>query len=140
VAGAQPGDRLVVAMPHEQNGHSHTHPHGEHSHAPQPGGEDYAARRHPEFVALDIGGDVGALIVHTDPDMHGIEIEISPAGEDDRRTHKQVLERKLNERPAFTAVFDGLHTGRYTLWVDDEPRARDVAIEGSSIAELDWRT
>jgi hypothetical protein len=121
-------------MPHEHHGHTHSH---EHPHA---AGEDYAARKHPEFVALDIGGEVGALIIHTDADMHGIEIEISRAGEDDKRTHKQVLERHVGERPAFTAVFDGLREGRYTLWVDDQPRARDVEIEGSRIAELDWRT
>ncbi len=121
-------------MPHEHHNHTHDHEH------PHVAGEDYAARKHPEFVALDIGGDIGALIVHTDPEMHGIEIEISPAGEDDKRTHKQVLERRVNERAAFTAVFDGLHAGRYTLWVDDQPRARNVVIEGAGIAELDWRT
>lgn len=132
-------------MPHEHHTHTHTHQHShgdEHGHAhehPQ-ATEDYAARKHPEFVAIDIGGDVGALIIHTDPEMHGIEIEISPAGEDDKRSHKQVLERKINERPAFTAVFDGLPTGRYTLWVENEPRARDVEIDGSAIAELDWRS
>lgn len=125
---------------HGDHEHSHAHPHGEHSHAPPQGGEDYAARKHPEFVALDIGGEVGALIVHTDPDMHGIEIEISASGEDDKRTHKQVLERNVGEHPAFTAVFDGLREGHYTLWVDDQPRARDVEVEGSRITELDWRT
>jgi hypothetical protein len=120
-------------MPHEHHNHTHDHEH------PHVAGEDYAARKHPEFVALDIGGDIGALIVHTDPEMHGIEIEISAAGEDDKRTHKQVLERRVNERAAFTAVFDGLHAGRYTLWVEDQPRARNVVIEGARIAELDWR-
>lgn len=128
MAGAQPD---AFRMPHDHS-HSHEHPH--------PHVEDYAARKHPEFVALDIGGDVGALIIHTDPEMHGVEIEISPAGDDANRSHKQVLERTLGQRPAFTAVFDGLREGRYTLWVDDEPRAREVAIEGSAIAELDWRT
>ncbi len=135
-------------MPHEHHSHTHAHEHEhphatekdthghEHSHAT----EDYAARKHPEFVAIDIGGEVGALIVHTDPEMHGIEIEISPAGEDGNRSHKQVLERKIDQRPAFTAVFDGLQAGRYTLWVDDEPRAREVAVEGAAIAELDWRS
>jgi hypothetical protein len=137
-------------MSHERHNHTHTHEHthaDEHSHADghshphdhPPATEDYAARKHPEFVAIDIGGDIGALIVYTDPEMHGVEIEISPAAEDDRRSHKQVLERKINERPAFTAVFDGLHAGRYTLWVDDTARARDVEIDGSAIAELDWR-
>lgn len=32
-------------------------------------------------VVLDIGGDIGALIVHTDPSMHLVEIEISPDDE-----------------------------------------------------------
>jgi hypothetical protein len=107
-----------------------------HSHA---GGEDYAARRHPEFVAIDIGEDVGALIVHTDAELHGVEIEISPSDDDRSRTHKQVLERAIDGRPAFTAVFDGLRAGSYTLWLDDAPRAREVKVCGAAIAELDWR-
>ena len=125
-------------MHHEPHDHRHTH--GEHSHASPRRGEDYAARTHPEFVVLDIGEDVGALIIHTDPDQHGIEIEISPTGQDCPRTHKQVLERTLNRRPAFTAVFDNLSAGRYALWVDGEARTREVLIEGSTITQLDWRT
>jgi hypothetical protein len=103
------------------------------------GGEGYAARKHPEFVVLDIGDELGALIVHTDPAMHGVEIEISPATEDTRRSHKQVLERSMGADPAFTAVFDGLPAGGYTLWVDNEPRARDVLVSPAGIVELDWR-
>ena len=100
----------------------------------------YAARPHPEWVVLDIGEDVGALIVHTDPQLHGLEVEISPAGADAARSHKEVLERNAGGVPAFTAVFDGLRQGQYTLWVDGVPRARDVEIAGGEIAELDWRT
>jgi hypothetical protein len=100
--------------------------------------EDYAARPHPEFVVLDIGEDVGALIIHADPEMHGVEVEISPAHDDDLRSHKEFLERAVNGCPAFTAVFDGLTAGTYTLWVHGEPRARDVVIDGGVIAELDW--
>jgi hypothetical protein len=100
----------------------------------------YADRPHPEFVVLDIGDGVGALIVHADPRLHGVEVEISPAGDDGRRSHKEVLERRLGDRPAFTAVFDGLPAGRYTLWVDDEARARNVSIDDGAIAELDWRS
>ena len=103
-----------------------------------PRSESYAARAHPEFVVLDLGEDVGALIVRADPGMHGVEVEISPTGEDDRRQHKEVLERRAGGRPAFTAVFDGLEAGSYTLWVDGVARARGVAIEGGAIAQLDW--
>jgi hypothetical protein len=67
--------------------------------------------------------------------MHGVEVEISPAGDDGHRQHKEVLERRAAERAAFTAVFDGLRAGRYTLWVDGAPRARDVMIEGGTVTE-----
>jgi hypothetical protein len=133
----------------QHNGHSHDHGHDcgaadhDHSHAEDghvhgAGGENYASRRHPEHVVLDIGGDVGALIVHTDASMHGVEVEISATGHDGERSHKDVLEREINGRPAFTAVFDKVREGTYTLWVDDAARARDVVIAGASVAELDW--
>ena len=57
------------------HGHNHDHDHGhDHGHGSGhgngAGGENYAARPHPEHVVLDIGGDFGALIVHTDAGMH----------------------------------------------------------------------
>jgi len=100
--------------------------------------EPYSARRHPEFVVLEIGVDVGALIVHTGADMHGVEVEISPAGDDGRRSHKEVLERVNGGRPAYTAVFDQLPAGAYTLWTDGVARARGVEVQGGRIAELYW--
>jgi hypothetical protein len=109
--------------------HTHTHAHPT---------EDYAARTHPEFVVLELGERLGALILHTDRDMHGVEVEISPDGDPHDRSHKQVLERSLGGRAAFTAVFDALAAGSYTLWVDGQPRARGVGIQGGLVAELDW--
>ena len=103
------------------------------------GRHTYADRPHPEYVVLDIGGERGALIVHADPELHGIEVEISPRGRDDRRSHKEVLERSIRGRAAFTAVFDRIPEGSYSLWVDDEERAREVAVVGGEVAELDWR-
>jgi hypothetical protein len=100
--------------------------------------EHYAARSHPEFVVLEIGDDLGALIVHTGADMHGVEVEISPAGDDSQRTHKQVLERFAGGRSAHTLVFDQLPSGRYTLWAGDEPKIRDVAVRAGEIAECRW--
>ena len=123
----------------------HSHGPGEHAHdhadvhAHSGGEENYAARAHPEHVVLDIGGDLGALIVHTDAAMAGVEVEISPTGQDDRRSHKDVLQREINGLAAYTAVFDKVREGTYTLWVEDAPRARDVAVAAGAIAELDWR-
>jgi hypothetical protein len=115
--------------------HSHGHSHS-HNHEASP--ENYAARRHPEHVVLDIGGDIGALILHAHAEMHGVEVEISATGQDDRRSHKEVLEREINGRPAYTAVFDNIREGTYTLWVDDVACERDVVVTGGVISELDW--
>lgn len=112
---------------HEEHAHVHSH-------------IDYAARPHPEYVAIDIGEERGALIVHVDPEMHGVEIHISATGADTDREHKEVLERSIDGKPAFTAVFDGISEGGYTLWVNDEARAREVEITGGEILELDWRS
>jgi hypothetical protein len=101
--------------------------------------EQYSARKHPEFVVLEIGDGFGALIVHADPDVHGLEVEISPAGDDECRSHKEVLERAAGGDPAYTAVFDQLAPGSYTLWTGGVARARGVVVQDGLIAELDWR-
>jgi len=122
-------------MSHSHHVHAH-----DHSHDSRRAGEAYADRKHPEFVVLEIGGDTGALIVHADPELHGVEVEISPSGEDDRRSHKEVLERTIDGRPAFTAVFDQLAAGTYTLWTGGHARARHVNVPSGAVAQLDWRT
>jgi len=85
---------------------------------------------------LDLGPGVGALVLHTDASLHGHEIEISPAGSDDERSHKQVHERPAAGRPLYAAVFESLPEGQYTLWLHDEPLRRDVAVAGSVVTEL----
>ena len=103
--------------------------------------ENYAARAHPEFVVLNIGEGYGALIIHAAAAWHGIEIEISPDHDDDDRSHKMVLERRVGDRGGradYTAVFEHLAEGDYTLWVEGGARAREVTITEGSVAELDW--
>ena len=72
--------------------------------------------------------------------MHGVEIEISPAEDDERRSHKEVLERDAGGEPAYTAVFDQLPAGTYTLWSEGVARVRGVAVAGGQIAELNWHS
>jgi hypothetical protein len=112
--------------------HDHEHTH-EDQHAE-------AHRPHPEPVVLDIGGDLGALVVYTDPELLHAEIEISPAADDGDRSHKDVLERVLGERSVYAAVFDKVPGGTYTLWHRNVPRSRGVDVQAGTVAELDWRT
>ena len=116
--------------------HDHGTTHNHHTHSV--GEQRYSDRPHPETVVLDLGEDMGALIVHTGADMHGIEVEISATGHDHDRSHKEILQREIGGRPAYTAVFDNIRDGTYTLWVDDVARERDVVVSGGAVAELDW--
>ena len=90
----------------------------------------------PEHVMLDLGPGVGALVLHTGADLHGVEIEISPAGSDAERSHKQVHERPVAGRPLYGAVFDRLPAGEYTLWLDDLPLLRDVSVAGAAVTDV----
>ena len=115
--------------------HGHDHPHA------QPHDHHAAAHRpHPEPVVLELGGDLGALVVYTDPRLLHTEIEISPVGDDTDRSHKDVLERVLPGRSLYAAVFDRVHAGTYTLWHDGFARSRGVEVHGGHVAELDWRS
>jgi hypothetical protein len=84
---------------------------------------------------LELGPGVGALVLRTGPNLHGAEIEISPAGRDGERSHKQVHERPVAGRPLYGAVFEALPAGEYTLWLADGPLRR-VAVAESAVTEI----
>lgn len=95
-------------------------------------------RPHPEPVVLDIGGNVGALVVYAGVDLIDTPVELSPTGDDAARFHQHVLERPMPEGTSYAAVFDKITEGTYTLWLHGEPRVRDFMINGARVAEVDW--
>ena len=108
------------------DGHHHHHHHETHELRSQP-------------VVLDLGDGVGALIVHTDPELLGVEVEISPSDDDGDRQHKEVLMRAMGRQTASVLVYDNLAEGSYTLWVNGEPWARNVQVAAGGVAEVDRR-
>jgi hypothetical protein len=74
---------------------------------------------HSAPAVLNIGEGIGALIISTRADLHGHEIEVSPLGDDAWRTHAAVLERRVNGRSIFAALFLALPEGAYHLWSND---------------------
>ncbi|WFE23520.1 phospholipase [Solwaraspora sp. WMMD937] len=94
-------------------------------------------------VVLDIGGDMGALIIYTGQEFHGREIEISPTAGPDRpdpapRTHAAVRERQVRDGVFFSAVYTDLPAGSYTVWRSDEVPAGQVTITGGAVTEFVW--
>lgn len=97
---------------------------------------DHSTDARPEHVMLDLGPGVGALVLHTGANLHGREIELSLAGCDEERSHKQVHERPVAGRLLYGAVFDSLPAGDYTLWLDGRPLRREVAVAGAAVTEI----
>lgn len=94
---------------------------------------------HTTPAVLDIGGDVGALVIYTPPDFHGLQLEVSPLTQLKRRIHTDVLERRVQDRAIFAALFLALDAGEYLIWADDPRVAQTVTITGGAVAEVDWR-
>ena len=87
---------------------------------------------------LDIGGSVGALVVHTSAAWAGREIEIAQRGETCQFVHTEVRERHSPDGHVHAAVFAALPEGEYTL-LDAPPGApRDVVIESGHVTEVRW--
>jgi hypothetical protein len=116
-------------------------------------------------VVLDIGGDVGALIVFVPAQLAGTELEICPAGhrgdvpdeggdwwEGDWRSqhvhpdrhgpawpHVAVLARPTSTGSEHAAVFPALCAGAYEVWPRTDGATRLVAdVTGGKITTVSW--
>ena len=90
-------------------------------------------------VVMEVGGDVGALVLYTQAGMDGDEIEISRDSEPAaRRTHSQVRQRQMGTVTKYAAVYPGLAAGPYTLWRDERAPAASVTITGGQITTCHW--
>ncbi len=95
--------------------------------------ETYVGRVHTENAVLDIGEDIGALVIYTGQEMLGKEIEVSPKGNDAQKIHTAVLERKVNGRTLFAALFLELPEGDYITLTTP---SSEITIIGGQVAEL----
>lgn len=93
-------------------------------------------------VVLELGPGIGALVLHTPPELDGAEIEISrqvrPAGPPAKRTHSQVRQRLTPGGTKFAAVYPGLAAGEYTIWRDAHSPAMTVTIDGGQVTTARW--
>lgn len=92
-----------------------------------------------EDVVLDIGDGVGALILYTGRQLRGAEIEVSRVGEDGKRVHTAIHERRLHGQTLFAGVYPDLPEGNYLIWTDDPDRPASCTIVGGQVTEVDWR-
>ena len=108
-------------------------------------------------VLLDIGGDVGALVVTMPEDLLGQEIEIRPRGaghhhhhahaDDTAHDHSHFPHVAVTNRPSDgragapvpTAVFAELDEGEYELYVrPDGPVQLTASVAGGEVTFAAW--
>jgi hypothetical protein len=108
-------------------------------------------------VMLDIGGDIGALIVAMPESTVGLEVEIRPLDgqhvhvhshshqHDDGSVHSHlahvaVVARPVGDTRLPSLVFPELESGRYELFEKGRPDAvaLEVTVAGGAVASADW--
>ena len=109
---------------HHQGGHHHHH----HPLPPSTEGS----------VVMEVGGDIGALVVYAPDALAGLEIELARRGDDHQFVHTEVRERRLPDGTIYAAVFPTVPSGEYTLLPVAALPARDVEVEGGRVSELTW--
>ena len=101
--------------------------------------ESVAGPSGPGTVVLELGADVGALVLLTPAELDGREIEISrDAVPGARRTHSQVRPRHMPAGTKYAAVYPDLPAGAYTIWADEQRSAGRVVITGGRVANWSW--
>ncbi len=108
--------------------------------------EPVAGPSGPGTVVMEVGGDIGALILYTPAELDGQEIEISRDGEPARRdgepaakrTHSQVRARHMAAGTRYAAVYPGLVAGSYTVWDHAGQPAASVVVSGGQVASFRW--
>ena len=103
-------------------------------------------RPHPENphagqgpVVLDIGGDVGALVVAMPETMAGVEIEIRSVDGQTHCSHVAVVGRAVRDHTVWSAVFPELSEGRYELCQRLDGRSQLVVeVSGGEVTQASW--
>ena len=92
-------------------------------------------------VLLDIGDDIGALVVAMPAAMLGVEIEIRPvgAGRPGHHPHVAVVDRPAGDRTLPSLVFGDLVEGSYELYEKGGGTVRlTVPVRGGTVTEVSW--
>ena len=103
---------------------------------------------HPEqppdaagIVIVDIGGDAGAAVITTPPELAGAEIEIRAEGTQWDGSHTGVHERQGPGTTTTAAVFGSLRAGSYELRIKHAPGTEHpapVVVEGARVTWVTW--
>jgi len=119
--------------------HAHDHHHGpghdhEHDHP-----LESITHVHGGASALDIGGNIGALVVLMDESALGTELFLRSVDDADFSVHTGVWKRDMGTGHVVAALFCELVSGTYWVLDTNGGDVCSVHIDGGSLSELDLR-
>jgi hypothetical protein len=117
--------------------HHHHHHHHDQARAEVPYVDEGPTDGPPEALVLDIGGEIGALVLYAEEACLGLEIDLTPAGAPrSHHLHTMIRRRRAVDREFIAGVYPELAQGTYTVWgVDDRPLG-EVVIVGGQVSEF----
>jgi hypothetical protein len=96
-------------------------------------------------VVLDIGGDIGALIISMPAELAGAEVEARPVGGPAAQAyrahlpHVAVLARTQGAEVRHSAVFAELRDGEYQLYLrPNQPSPLTAVVRGGEVSTAAW--
>lgn len=89
-------------------------------------------------VLVNVGGDVGALVLYAEASRSGLEVYLKSTSEPLFRTHVWVLPRPSGAGVVYAAVFPSLTEGEYLVFEPDGSPGRTVEVNGGEVAESRW--
>lgn len=92
-----------------------------------------------DWPVLDVGGEVGALVVHLAAVPVGGELEAQPAGKPLRRFHTGVHVRRIAGAQVPVALFPALTAGAYEVLDDALHPVAAIEVAGGHVCTLDLR-
>ena len=86
----------------------------------------------PDALVLDIGGDIGALIIYADETCLGSEIDLTPVGAPrSHHLHTMVRRRRATNKDVIAGLYPEVREGTYIVWgLEDSGPLGEVTVMG----------
>jgi hypothetical protein len=126
---------------HNQTHHDHTHDdqtHDDHTHNVHAHVEAAPPTEPSRAVVINVGDHTGALVLSSNEQRSGIEVEIHPVAQPEARTHVWVLPREGRDGVVYAAVFPSLECGDYAILDVDGSIASVVSVPPNQVTHTTW--
>jgi hypothetical protein len=92
----------------------------------------------PDSLVLDIGGDVGALVLYADQSCLGQEVDLTPLGAPrSNHLHTLIRRRRAPVGEMIVGVYPEVPAGTHTIWGLDGEEVGTVVVKGGEVTQFD---